>query len=135
MFQHSRSDRGLGARHLPPLGIEELLDKVDLHEPAGEDDEALHDRPRGHVAPVWLEHVEVARLEAAGELLELPHRLDALVDVHEGVSEGLGGNSIGLKNRHKKRPKKLPKNEKYTCITASRAILAALIKGLLKNGP
>ena len=62
---------------------------MDLHEAAGEDDEALHDRPRGDVAHVGLEDVEVARLQPAGELLELPHRLDALVDVHEGVGEGL----------------------------------------------
>ena len=89
-----------------------------LDESAGEDDDALHDRPRGDVTPVRLEHVKVARLEvlniilansalkaqllfkmlfnniatcleAPRELLELPHRLDALVHVHQRVGERL----------------------------------------------
>ena len=89
-----------------------------LDESAGEDDDALHDWPRGDVTPVRLEHVKVARLEVSNiilanraiflqllikmlfnnnatcleaprELLELPHRLDALVHVHQRVCERL----------------------------------------------
>ena len=84
---------GLGPGHLPGLRvlIEQLLDKVDLHE-AGEDDHgALDQRPSAHVAQVGGQQVHVPGLQTPGQLLELPHDLDALVHVAQGLREVLDG--------------------------------------------
>ena len=58
-----------------------------LHDPRQHDHGALHHRPRGHVAEVGVQEVEVPGLQPARELLELPHDLDSLVNAAQGLGE------------------------------------------------
>ncbi len=67
--------------------VEKRPQMAHLEDPTEDDDGALNQRPGGHVVQIGLQQVVVSGLESPGQLLELPHHLDAPVHAAQGLSE------------------------------------------------